>query len=171
MTYNLHPIVVHFPIALLFLYSLIKIIPVSKWFPQVSWKQLERLLLLAGVLGAVVASYTGEIAEVLTRPDYQLVEMHSWFAAIATWLYSLLLLGELLFLLKPLITRKPNFIAVTRVLDLLQIILTHRTLSLIMAFLGLVALSVTGLLGGVMVYGLSADPLAGIVLKLLGLAI
>ena len=171
MTYNLHPIVVHFPIALLFLYSLIKIIPVSKWFRQVSWKQLERLLLLAGVLGAVVASYTGEIAEVLTRPDYQLVEMHSWFAAIATWLYSLLLLGELLFLLKPLITRKPNFIAVTRVLDLLQIILTHRTLSLIMAFLGLVALSVTGLLGGVMVYGLSADPLAGIVLKLLGLAI
>lgn len=171
MVYNLHPIVVHFPIALLFLYSVIKIIPVSRWFPQVSWKQLERALLLVGVLGALAASYTGEIAEALIRPDYQLVEWHSWFAAIATWLYGLLLLGELLFLLRPLIIRKPNFIAVTRVLDLIQTILTHRTLSLMMALLGLVALSVTGLLGGVMVYGLSADPLAPIVLKLLGLAI
>jgi hypothetical protein len=34
---------------------------------------------------------------------------------------------------------------------------------------GLLAISLTGLLGGVLVYGTSADPIAGLVLKLLGI--
>ncbi len=55
--------VVHFPVALLLFYSIIKILPWSKWFPNVSWKHIERALLLAGVLGAFVSLSTGEVAE------------------------------------------------------------------------------------------------------------
>ena len=94
MSYNLHPLFVHFPIALLFLYSFIKIIPLKKWWPQ----------------------------------------------------------GEIISLVIP---SKKN--------------LTHPILSGFLALVGLVAIVVTGLLGGVMVYGPTADPAAGIVLRLLGL--
>jgi uncharacterized membrane protein len=171
MTYNIHPIFVHFPIALLLLYSFIKIVPFYKWFPRVAWKQTEIVLLIAGVLGAFVSNSTGEIAEHLVRPDHQLVEMHAAFASASTWIYALLLVGELLVLLIPNIIQKIGLPKITSFLTSIQQILTHRVLSAILAFLGLIAISVTGLLGGVMVYGTTADPIAGIVLQILGLSI
>jgi hypothetical protein len=47
MNYNIHPLLVHFPVAFLAIYSLIKIIPVSKWFPHISWKHIEITLFIA----------------------------------------------------------------------------------------------------------------------------
>ncbi len=171
MTYNIHPIFVHFPIAFLLLYSFIKIVPLYKWFPRVAWKQVELVLLLAGVIGAFVANSTGEIAEHLVRPDHNLVEMHATFASISTWVYGLLLIGEVLSVLTINIIPKIGIPKLTSFLVSIQKILTNRTLSIILALAGLVAISVTGLLGGVMVYGTTADPIAGVVLQLLGLSI
>ena len=169
MTYNIHPIFVHFPIALLFLYSVIKIIPFQKWFPQVAWRQIERVLLVVGVLGAFVASSTGELAEHLTQPNRQLVEIHSLFAGASTWIYGLLLLGELLVIFGGAVTAKLNFSPLTKLVMVIQRLLTHRVISTALAFLGFIAISLTGLLGGVIVYGVSADPIAGAFLKLLGI--
>ena len=171
MTYNLHPLFVHFPIALLLLYSLIKILPFRKWFPEVAWRHIEVVLLLTGIAGALAALLTGELAERLARPDEKLVEMHSTFADISTWLYGALLLGEILSFLNPwlLLKFKP-----TKILSLSlfsEKVLTNSSFAKILAVLGLLAISVTGLLGGVMVYGLSADPVAKIILNLLGLGI
>ena len=84
MTYNIHPLFVHFPIALLFVYSIIKILPLQKWLPNVAWKHIERVLLLVGVLGAFAALSTGEIAEHLTRPNHDLVETHQRAGSGAT---------------------------------------------------------------------------------------
>ena len=84
MMYNIHPLFVHFPIALLLIYSIIKILPLQKWLPAVAWKHIERALLFFGVLGAFAALSTGEIAEQMTRPNNDVVEAHSLFAAIAT---------------------------------------------------------------------------------------
>lgn len=162
MTYNIHPIFVHFPIALLLIYSLLKIIPFYKWFPNVAWRQIERVFLLLGVLGGFISLYTGEIAEHLVRPDHDLVEMHSAFATISVWLYVALLLGELIMILSTRYTL-PEFI------KKLGGFLTNRWVSIVIAFCALVTISITGLLGGVLVYGNSADPIAPFVLKLLGL--
>jgi len=170
MLYNLHPLFVHFPIAFLFLYSIIKILPLPKWFPLVSWKHIERALLVFGVIGAFVAMYTGEIAEELVNPNNKLVEMHSFFATISTWVYTLLLVGEALEVIIPRISIKiTSFTTLNKTLTFIKNTLTNQTLSTTLAFLGLVAISVTGLLGGVIVYGTSADPVAGIVLKILGI--
>lgn len=162
MTYNIHPIFVHFPIALLSVYSLLKIVPLYKWFPSIAWKQIERALLLLGVLGGFASLYTGEIAEHLVRPEHDLVEMHSAFATISVWIYSALLVGEIILIIA-MKRALPNVIVG------LGKILTNRWLSGVMALVALITISVTGLLGGVMVYGTSADPFAEIVLKLLGL--
>jgi len=152
MTYNIHPIFVHFPVALLFLYSVIKILPLRKFFPKVFWKHIERVLLVAGLLGACAAIYTGTIAKTLVQPDRELVRAHITFALSSTAVYSLLLFFEIIAVLRP------------KYLDL-----TNGKISKLLALAGIICISVTGMLGGVMVYGLSADPLAGPLLKLLGI--
>lgn len=162
MTYNIHPIFVHFPIALLCVYSLIRTVPFHRWFPSVSWKHIERALLFFGVLGAWASLYTGEIAEHLVKPPHDLVEMHSTFAAAATWIYGALLLGEILTIWQTLSVKIP-------LLKSVGALLTHRVFGRILALVGLIAITLTGLLGGVLVYGVSADPFAAIVLQWLGL--
>ncbi len=162
MTYNIHPIFVHFPIALLCVYSLIRVVPFHRWFPSVSWKHIERALLFFGVLGAGASLYTGEIAEHLVKPPRDIVEMHAGFAVATTWIYGALLLGEILSMWKTLSAKFSFLVVVAN-------ILTHRVFGRVLAIAGFAAITITGLLGGVLVYGLSADPFAAIVLRWLGL--
>jgi uncharacterized membrane protein len=171
MQYNIHPLLVHFPIALLFLYSIIKILPLAKWFPNVAWKQVERVLLATGFLGACAALLSGEAAEHLARPNRNLVDMHSVFATLSTWLYGALLVGELLSMLNPIFLAKNVFSQLTKITLWLEKILCHKLFSKFIALVALVAISVTGMLGGVMVYGASADPVAPFVLKILGISL
>ncbi len=171
MPYNIHPIFVHFPIALLIVYSFLKIVPFERWFPRVAWRQIERVLLVTGVLGAFVALSTGETAEHLVRPNRQLVQMHSLFADIATWLYGALLAGEMLSLLNPYLVLKFGANTLTKILIRTEKLIMSRLVSVVLAILGLIAISVTGLLGGALVYGATADPVAPFVLHLLGISI
>jgi uncharacterized membrane protein len=174
MSYNIHPIFVHFPVALLFVYSIIKILPLKKWFPSVAWHDIERALLLVGVCGAFGALATGDTAEHLTHPNRQLVNMHSTFGALTTWIYGGLLIGELSAFINARIS-DPRYALfaryrfVVKLLIVLEHVFCNRTFSAILALLALVALSITGLLGGVLAYGLTADPFAGYVVSMLGI--
>jgi uncharacterized membrane protein len=172
MTYNIHPIFVHFPIALLFIYSLVKILPVRRWFPKVNWHDIEVFTLFFGVLGAFAALATGDTAEHLARPNRALVDMHSNFAGLATGLYGALLAGEIARWFNACaLSMKPGLATLKKLTVLLEKILCNKTLSIILAVLALIAISVTGLLGGVMVYGTSADPFAAGLLKILGITL
>jgi len=170
MTYNLHPIFAHFPIALLFLYSIIKIIPLRKWFPGVAWKDIERTLLLIGFLGAYAALSTGGTAARLVHPNRELTHMHSTFGRATIWIFGILLLGELAaFINAELRARGKSWGVISAILIWIERILCHPAVSVVLALVGLLALSVTGLLGGVIAYGLTADPLAPYVIHLLGI--
>jgi uncharacterized membrane protein len=169
MVYNIHPIFVHFPIALLLVYSIIKIFPLKRWLPLVSWVHIENVLLFFGVISAFVSSSTGELAESFGSPNRQLVEMHSTFAAISTWIYGLLLVGVIIPFIMPYV-EKLGVIWINNIFKFVHKILSHSLLSKVLALLGLIAISVTGLLGGVIVYGITADPVAPIILKILGIS-
>jgi uncharacterized membrane protein len=147
MTYNIHPIIVHFPIALLFAYSILRILPLNKWFPHITWDPIRQTFLALGVLGAIAALITGNLAEGLIKPDPAVVEAHSTFAFATFLIYAATAAGEV----ASYFNKKFPIILV------------------ILSIVGLITLMTTGLLGGVMVYGTSADPLAPIVLKLLGI--
>lgn len=168
--YNLHPIFVHFPIALLFVYSIIKFLPFKKWFPNVAWRDIERLLLLVGIGGAYLALSTGEQAADLTRPNESLVESHEFFANFTTRMYLLVLVGEISSFLN---NKNYNFITkinfLPKILIWIEKILTNQNLVKVLVFLGFISLFLTGVLGGVMVYGTTADPLAPFILKILNI--
>ena len=170
MQYNLHPLFVHFPIALLVVYSCLKIIPFERWFPHVALKDIQRVLLFFGLLGAGAALFTGETAERLTQPNVGIVSMHSLCATIATSIYGALFFGELCVLFHQYIIRiiSPSY---TRIISWIECILTTSIFSRILALCGFIALAIVGVLGGVMVYGLSADPLAPFILSLLGISL
>jgi uncharacterized membrane protein len=170
MTYNIHPLFVHFPIALLFLYSIIKVLPFKKWFPKVAWRDIERVLLLVGVLGAFAALATGDTAEHLVHPNRALVDAHSNFAAISTFIYGALLVGEIAAVInaKKFIYRK-GWQWISVILHFVETVLCNPIFSGILAALGFIAISVTGLLGGTIAYGLTADPIAPFILKVLGI--
>jgi uncharacterized membrane protein len=108
MQYNIHPIIVHFPVALLFVYAVLKILPVEKWFPTVSWRQIQNTFLFFGVVSAFVATSTGELAQELSSPRRDLVEMHETFASMTVWFFSLILVGEILKALEGKIISKIN---------------------------------------------------------------
>ena len=168
-TYNIHPLLVHFPIALLFLYSIIKIVPLKKWLPNVALKHIERALLVFGVLGAFAALATGDTAEHLSTASRPLIEMHANFAGFATFVYGALLAGEIAAMIRAEYSLKIKSPIFLKFCSWVERIFCEKTFSKILALVGFIAIIVTGLLGGVIVYGTTADPLAGAVLKILGL--
>jgi uncharacterized membrane protein len=172
MTYNIHPLFVHFPIALLFVYSIIKVLPFKKWLPKVAWRDIERVLLLLGVLGAFAALATGGSAEHLIHANRQLVNAHANFGAGATFIYGALLVGEITAVInakKIKYGKKWNWISI--LLQFIELILCNPLFSGILAALGFIAISITGLLGGTIAYGLTADPIAPFILKILGITL
>ena len=168
--YNIHPIFVHFPIALLFVYSIIKIVPFKKWFPSFAWRDIERAFLTVGVLGAFAALATGDAAEHLIHPSRQLVEMHSTFGALSAWIYGALLVGEIAaFLNEKKYAWMTSSNMISKFVSLIEKILCDRAFVIFLAFAGFIAISVTGMLGGVLAYGVTADPLSPMLLKVLGI--
>lgn len=169
MQYNIHPLFVHFPIAFLLLYSVIRILPLERWLSNINWKSTRLVLLVCGVAGAIFSNLTGEIAEHIVRPNHDIVETHAFFALTSGWIYGILLLGELVFVLKSRIFSLVSNVWVKKILDLIDRVLNNKYVVILLSLAGVLAISITGLLGGVMVYGVSADPLAPFVLRILGL--
>lgn len=166
---NLHPIIVHFPIAFLVIWSFCEILPVSVWFKSVNWQPVKNFLVIVGFLGGWVAQMTGEQAEHLVG-ESQLVQTHSFFAGASMVLFGIFAFEVVIIFLK---NRYNNLYgklgAIAKIIDGALSLVKNRAFRFLLAMLGLIAIFVTGLLGGVLVYGPTADPLAPFVLKILSL--
>lgn len=154
------------------MYSIIKILPFDTWFPEISWKDIERFLLLVGVLGAFAALSTGETAEEFVQVNRQLVETHSFFASVSVWVYGALLVGEIVAFINTKNFSLVNGIkGVSWLFRLAEKILHNRSFSKILAIVGFIAITITGMLGGVITYGVTADPFAPLLLNMLGIPV
>jgi uncharacterized membrane protein len=166
---NLHPIIVHFPIAFLVIWSFCEILPVSVWFKSVNWKPVKNFLVLIGFLGGWVSQVTGEVAEHLVGKN-DIVEMHAFFAQASMIIFGIFAVeAVVIFLKSKYINIYSKFDFIAKIIDQILKLLQNRIFRSLLALLGLIAIFTTGLLGGVLVYGTTADPLAPYVLKILGL--
>lgn len=181
--YDYHPLVVHIPIAFLMIYSLFEIVTTlffrKRWF---SFLWTKVFLLLVGVLGAQGALFTGEMAEDLNEGilSRKILHTHEEWASFTAGLFWIIFIIYLIII----ITQKPFFkekidrlVQKSKYINLFfgvlktigNFFLKYKILIVLASVIGLVSVSVTGALGGALVYGKEADPFVIITLKLLGL--
>jgi uncharacterized membrane protein len=145
---DFHPILVHFPIALLTLYAVLECVRFKRAMEVMHAFHVKATLVIFGALGAAAAYATG--------PDVHgspLVAVHERFATITLIIFSVIALSYLFELFKS--NKYSAFV--------------HRSYIIIpLAVLGLIAVTITGGLGGAIVYGTQFDPFMAPIFKLLG---
>jgi len=92
-----HPLSVHFPIVLLLMATLFKII--GLWSSKITWDHGGRLMLFLGVIGVWISIYTGDLADgIVSRQlcDPTVLKEHENFAYTTAWIFTIALVIELL---------------------------------------------------------------------------
>lgn len=145
---NIHPIVVHFPMALLTLYAVFELIRFKKVLEKSYWFYIKAVLIIFGTATALLAFITGP-----KIGGNKLVQMHRSFAMLTISIFGLITLGYL----------SKKFL----ILEIFSFVMKPYII-IPLTFLGLVAITVTGGLGGAIVYSTQFDPFMTFIFKLLG---
>ncbi len=171
---NIHPFIVHFPIALLFVYIFFE-------FAEIFFKKEETknfinrsklTFLVLGALATIPALLTGDLASEIIGEN-KFIETHEAFATL-TSVYFLALSTMYVWpvikntsicsaVLDKLSYIKPIFVLLDKLSDFLKI----KTVQIIVALAGFVLLSITGALGAGIAHGVNADFIVSFIYKLL----
>lgn len=96
---RLHPLVIHFPIVLLFLYLGLELLNIFLKNYQI--RKYSLIILAFGVLGGIVSVLTGNQAfqKIIEHPNFTklhliLIEKHELFASLSMWYFLALLLFQ-----------------------------------------------------------------------------
>ncbi|MEI6400281.1 MAG: DUF2231 domain-containing protein [bacterium] len=162
---NIHPIFVHFPIALLTFYALFEVFAWKKVKATTWFIYVKATLLFIGVLSGFAALNTGGSAEDLIGRS-NLIETHATFATASMWLFVILSLVYIIgFILESAYII--NFPKLQNLLNGIQnYINKFYFLIPAIAFIGLIFITITGALGGAIVYGPDIDPIVSFVYHL-----
>lgn len=167
---DLHPLFVHFPIALLTLYSFLEVI--RRFTKGEHWMKVRAVLVIAGTIGAFVSLSTGEGAERLfgDRTLHDVLEAHAIAANATTWIYAILAVSYLILWMQQTYPHPSLFHRIwekTRFGKSLVSKIIGTPITPALAVLGFLGLSLTGALGAILVYGPQFDPVTSLVYNLL----
>lgn len=149
---NIHPIFVHFPIALLVIYAVFELIRFKKISQQPYWFNIKAILLILGTVIGYATLQTGDMAtELITDKSLRpLIHVHEFWAQLSILIFSALSAGYLIAWVK-------KYRNIWKPLVWLQSLVTETPLVSLLALAGLIALFITGALGGMIVYGHQSD--------------
>ena len=175
---SLHPILVHFPIALLVIYAILECVRFKKITEWHSFFFIKAFLAIFGFLAAIAAFSTGPEGSAIHgwsgytgmtgsngRPILrQIVDMHSNFATLTVIIFGIIAASYLVVWIQreyPINHKIWNY-----VLQIARFI-QKPTVIIILAIIGLVAVTIAGSLGGSIVYGPDVDPVVSFIYHLL----
>lgn len=176
---NLHPIFVHFPIALLSVYSLMELVRFKKVLNQAYWFYTKALLVMIGGIGALASYFTGNFAkDAIRNGDFysalnnyqQVVSLHEMFAKLSVAIFGIIAASYLISWVSK--TNLGNILnnsvisSIWKIFIKLSNFFIQTRIVILMALLGLIAITITGGLGGMIVYGPNADPFFGMIYTL-----
>ena len=161
---DLHPIFVHFPIALLTVYALMEMISFKKIAQKEYWFYVKFFFLVIGVIGAFAALYTGNLAQHNYARDSierQIIRVHQSFAISSTIVFGVLAFAYIISFMQKRFNVAEN--QIWKLILKIKDVVLNRYISFFLALLGLACISITGALGGSIVYGPDADPFVSFV--------
>jgi len=177
-----HPVIVHFPVAALTIYVLLELIPFKKLTTQPYWFYVKAVFAIVGIMGAFAATMTGDGAKalVLSGADgmaHQVpnlrhaINVHENWADVTVGVFGIL--GGSYAVLwidrTHILSCFPNriFQRLWKLLLKLCHACVETKLVIFLALFGLLAITITGSLGGLIVYGPNTDPVINAVYNLL----
>ncbi len=165
---NIHPLLVHFPIAFLVLYAFLEIISFKR-VRSIFWIfYTKAVLVIAGFTGGLIAASSGEAIEDLFPQFHNLIEVHSFWAGATNVIFGIIAVVYLIvWLHKSDIIKLPLESALGKIwrfkIMLAEKILFMRPLMVLLALAGIVAVTITGALGASIVYGPEIDPIVNFI--------
>ncbi len=170
---NIHPIFVHFPIALLTLYSLMELLQFKKMREYQPWLLIKGAFLVLGTLSSFAALQTGEMAEHIAGHG-KLVETHSTMAAITVWvfitlsvIYIVRIINTEFAQIKDWLWNAKYICTIWNILSrITDFIFTQWWILIILGIIGVILITIVGALGGAIVYGSTADPAVSFIYNL-----
>ncbi len=169
---NVHPILVHFPIALFTVYAAIEVARIHPKFRTDFWYRTKALLAITGSLGADAAYLAGNAI----KPQFQsaLTDVHQQWATGTLIIVALIAAIYILSLLyRSQITgrweqsRYAAMQAANETAAFCDGLVRSGAFMGFLAVVGLTAVTVTGALGGALALGPDVDPFARFVFDLL----
>ena len=144
----------HFPIALLVVYSFFEVLNL---FIKRDWFEMKALLVVLGTIGAMVSRVTGEIAQEAHNGAYvkKTLELHEGVSGLATGIFVAI---SVIYILNILIKSEKY----RKILE----IFSARWFLPFLAIIGFIAIGLTGTLGGILAHGCQSDPMTNIVCNL-----
>lgn len=176
---NLHPILVHFPIALLSLYTLVEIVRFKKVTDHPSWFYIKAVLAVLGTIAAFAAIVFGDTAAEAVRDGLVLVqvsdpmsviELHETLAQLGTAIfilpaasYAVAWLNQINF-----IEKLPGniFKSIWRMGTKISDIIIKTKLVILLALIGAGLITIAAALGGSIIYGPDNDPFIKLIFHL-----
>ena len=163
---NIHPIIVHFPVALLSLYVIFECVRFRRLMISREWFFIKATLLFAGGLGALTALVTGDFGRQLYPDARAIISAHETFAHWTVVIFGILALIYLVKVIDMLFGDRLRASKYQKIWNSIVAFDTplHRGYVIVsLALLGFGVLLTTGALGGSIVYGASSDPFTQIV--------
>ncbi len=166
---NIHPAVVHLPIGLLTLYSVLELVRFKKILAKSYWFYIKAVLVIAGSLGTFAGALTGYIAGKEFPSELQ--DIHSYFAIATTVVYLVLAIAYLQRWIKMdasgwAFLKRPWINKMWQIKLKMSDFILRGWVSVLLALVGFALLIITGSLGGAMVYGPEVDPVVNFVYHL-----
>lgn len=168
---ELHPALVHLPIGILSLYTLCEFFRFGSFFRSDAWKKSKAIMVIFGVVGGIAAFTAGDALGETYRSSL-LIERHETFALATLWTYGILAASYAIVFLtayEPLMKKvgTQGLLATTVVwFKKIALGIQKPYVVLPLAALAFIWLTITGALGGAIVRGPEADPLAKIIYML-----
>ena len=165
---DLHPVFVHFPIAFLTIYSIMELARIKKLQSKNYWFYVKAIVVIIGFIGSLLALLTGLSAEQnfpRDFPERMVVSVHQFWAYASASIYGFVsLLYAISWADRENFVKNPN--KFWNVLLKIKSIFLDFWFVIILSLCGLAAITITGALGGAIVYGADADPFVSFVYKL-----
>jgi len=164
---NVHPLLVHFPIAFFSLYGALELLSILKKFKKQDYMfYLKATLVILGCFGALFAAIAGKLIEHQFAYRKELINVHSTINELASVVFVLIAFAYLISWFKKSNISFLKLGILWKISMYWEKIVLNTPLIYLLTVVGLILITIGGALGGAIAFGPRVDPVSSFVYSL-----